>query len=90
MDWNYFKLLRKEEKKNSALKVVLIVIGAVAAAAATGFVLYKVFKKYFTVTFECGDCESCDENCFDEPVIDEPFCCCDEEEIAAPEVEAEA
>lgn len=65
------------QKKNNAcsvLKVILIVIGAVAAVAGIVFVLCKIFKKYFTIEFECEDCENCDTPCFEEP-DDEPECC---------------
>ena len=66
-----------QKKKNScdALKVVLIVVGIIAALAGIAFVLCKIFKKYFTIEFECDDCDNCDEPCFDEPAADEPECC---------------
>jgi len=59
MNWDYFNLLKKheEEKKSSALKAVLITVGVVAAVAAAAVVVYTIFKKYFTITFECDDCD---------------------------------
>ena len=53
---------------------------------------YKLFKKYFKVSFDCGDCDSCDGGCFDddfdlfaEDEDYEPTCslCDDEDEDAA-------
>ena len=93
MDWSCFRMFNKvEEKKTSPLKVILIIIGAVVAVVGAALVVYKIFKKYFTVTFECGDCETCDEDCFeDEDELDAETVCCECEcaEAAAPEAEAE-
>ena len=87
MDWSCFKVFAKpEEKKTSPLKVILIIIGAVVAAAGVILVVYKLFKKYFTITFECGDCENCEEDCFEDELDD---LCCECEEMPAPEAEAE-
>jgi len=90
MDWSCFRMFNKpEEKTTSAVKVILIIIGAVVAVAGAALVVYKIFKKYFTVTFECGDCESCDEDCFaDEDETEEEVVVVEEEEAAAPEAEA--
>ena len=86
MNWDYFKLLKKqeEEKKSNAVKVVFITLGVVAAIAAALAVLYTIFKKYFTITIECDDCDcDCD---LDECCDTEPLCCCeDEDESAASE-----
>lgn len=93
MDWNCFRMFKKEEevKKPSVLKAILIVLGAITAIAAAALVVYRIFKKYFTITFECGDCDSCDEGCFDEDEEPgDPLCCCDgdeEAETEAPEAE---
>jgi len=91
MDWSCFRMFNKvEEKKTSPLKVILIVLGALVAVAGAVLVAYKIFKKYFTVTFECGDCDTCDEDCFADE--DELCCedvCCECEETAAPEAEEE-
>ena len=90
MDWSCFRMFNKvEEKKTSPLKVILIVIGAIVAVGAAAAVVYTVFKKYFTVTFECGDCEDCDCDCeclIDEEESCDPICL-DEEETAAPEAD---
>ena len=57
MDWGFINMFKKpEEKKTSVVKVVLITLGVIAAVAAALAVLYTLFKKYFTITFECGDC----------------------------------
>lgn len=53
----------KKEDSSSLLKGILIAIGAVVAVAGTMALLYALFKKYFTITFECGDCESCESPC---------------------------
>ena len=47
-------------------------------------------KKYFTITFECSDCDSCDDKCFDEDEDVEPVCSTDEDaaEDSAPEENA--
>lgn len=89
MDWSCFRMFNKaEEKKTSPLKVILIILGAIVAAAGALLVVYKIFKKYFTVTFECGDCDSCDEDCFcDEDELDAEPVCTDEDDVAAPEAE---
>lgn len=83
MNWGLINMFKKpEEKKTSVVKVVLITLGVIAAVGATLAVLYTLFKKYFTVTFECGDCENCDEDCFeDDLTFDEPICCCEEDDI---------
>ncbi len=77
-------------KKESALKTIFVVIGALVSIAALVVVVYTVFKKYFKVTFECGDCDCCDEGCFeDEDACYEPICCCEDEEIVDEAVEVE-
>ncbi|MBE6560609.1 MAG: hypothetical protein E7662_05745 [Ruminococcaceae bacterium] len=91
MDWSCFRMFNKvEEKKTSPLKVILIVIGAIVAVGAAVAVVYTIFKKYFTVTFECdGDCECCDEDCLmdEEDLESDPICLEEEEEVAAPEAD---
>lgn len=71
-------------KKESTLKTIFVVIGALVSLAALVVVVYTVFKKYFKVTFECGgDCDCCDEDCFeDEDACYEPICCCEDEDVA--------
>ena len=73
--------------KNSILKIVAITSTVVLSILAIGAILYKLFTKYFKITFECdNNCEDCVEGC-----------CCDEEEVLCDcgccdeaEVEAEA
>ena len=91
MDWSCFRMFNKvEEKKSNPLKVVLIVIGAIVAVGATAAVVYTVFKKYFTITFECsGDCENCDEDCLIDEEDEEEFISFEEEEVEAPEAAEE-
>ena len=64
------------ENKN-ALKTFFIIVGALVSITAIAAVLYTVFKKYFTVTFECDDCDCCGEECFAEDEEFEPICCCE-------------
>ena len=60
----------KNEKKISIIKVVAITSTVVLSVLAIGAVLYKLFSKYFKITFECdSNCEDCVEGC-----------CCDEAE----------
>lgn len=91
MNWDYYKFWKKqeEEKKSGALKAVLITVGIIAAVTAAAIVVYNIFKKYFTITFECDDCDDC---CFDECCeANEPICCYEgEDECDAPEAAAEA
>lgn len=68
---------RKKQNNVSVVKVVLITLGTVAAIAAALCVAYKIFKKYFKITFECGDCDFCDEDCSLEDEDAEPECICD-------------
>lgn len=71
--------MKKDKSCESSLKNIFIVIGAIVSLAALAVVLYTIFKKYFQVTFECGNCDECDEDCFGEDDADyEPICCCDE------------
>ena len=89
MDWGLVKMFRREEKKSSVVKVVLITVGVIAAIGAILAVLYTLFKKYFTITFECGDCENCDEDCFDDELaFDEPICCEADDILEEPIAEA--
>lgn len=54
---------KKEEKSVSVAKVVLVTAGVVLAIVAACAVLYKFFKKHFKITFECEDCDFCDDDC---------------------------
>ncbi len=84
----------KQERSDGLLKSLFIFIGVVASVCAIAVVAYSLFKKYFQVTFDCGDDSAGagpdDEDYFadeeDEPF--EPICCEEEEEEAAPEEDA--
>lgn len=74
-----------EEKKVNIYKVIGITVGAVLLVSAICFAAYKFFKKYFKITFDCGNCAECDNDCFsidfDPELCDddfEPACCFDE------------
>lgn len=69
-------MFRKEEKSVSVVKVVLITLGVVACVAAAAVVVYKFLKKHFKITFECGDCDFCDDDCFCDDSDFEPECIC--------------
>lgn len=78
------------EKRVNIWKIVIVsacVAASVAAIAITG---YKLFKKYFKISFDCGeDCECCDDPCFCDDCDDDfiPECGCDEDESEACEEE---
>lgn len=84
-----------ENKKNCSLKAIFTIIGAVVSIAALCIVLYNVFKKYFKITFVCdGDCDCCDgccdEECFEDDCEGyEPICCCQDDEEADEDEDAE-
>ena len=90
MDWGFINMFKKpEEKKSSVVKFVLITVGVIAAIGAILAVLYTLFKKYYTVTYECGDCENCEEDCFEDDLsFDEPICCEEDDILAEPVAEA--
>lgn len=93
MDWSCFRMFKKQEEKSSGvLKGVLITVGIITAIAAAAIVVYKIFKKYFTITFECDDCENCDGDCMDDLFedVEEPAVCCCEEEGCCEEASVEA
>lgn len=87
----------REEKRVSIGKIILVTVGVTVAVVATLAALYKLFKKYFKVTFDCGNCEDCTAGCFADdfdPLCDEDFapkCVLDDEdeEADAPEAEEE-
>ena len=66
----------KEEKRTSVLKIVLISVAVAIAIVGIIALLYFLFKKYFKVSIDCGDCDGCEESCFGEnfdPLSDEDF-----------------
>ncbi len=78
-----------EEKRVNIYKVIGITVGAVIIATAICYAAYSFFKKYFKITFDCGDCAECDGDCFsvdfDPELCDEdyePECSLDDEEKA--------
>ncbi len=74
-------------EKKSSLKTLFAIIGALVSIAAVVVVLYTIFKKYCKITFECdGNCDGCDEECFEEDCDSyEPICCCQDDEDEAEE-----
>ena len=87
MDWSCFRMFKKQEEKSSGvLKGVLITVGIITAIAAAAIVVYKIFKKYFTITIECDECDcDCDGECEITDCCDDEPCCCEAEECDAPE-----
>ena len=88
----------KETRRVSVGKIIAISAAVALIAFAAMVVAYKLFKKYFKVSFDCGDCDCCSENCFDddfdlfaEDEDYEPKCslCDDEDDEEAPVVDAE-
>ena len=82
------------EKRDGFFKTLFVVIGAVVSLCAVIALAYVLFKKYFQVTFDCGDegesFDADDDDYFadEEDEAFEPILCCDEdEEEAAPEEE---
>ena len=65
----------KNSNKASVLRAIFITVGVIVTVLTTLVVLYKVFKKYFRITLECGDCSICDGDCFIEEDDYEPECC---------------
>jgi len=66
----------KKKEENSVLKAVLITAGVVITIVAALAVLYKVFKKHFKITFECEDCDFCDNDTICSDDDSEPECIC--------------
>ena len=85
--------MKYENRSGEFLKTLFVIIGVIASISALALVAYSLFKKYFQVTFDCGDegerFDADDDDYFadedDEPF--EPILCCDEEEEAADEEE---
>ena len=68
---------KKDDRGVSVGKVVMITLSVVAIIIAAAAVLYKIFKKHFKITFECGDCDFCDDDCFSDDSDFEPECVSD-------------
>ncbi len=83
--------MKNEEKRVSIFKIVAISAAVALFIFAALVVLYKFFKKYFKISFDCGDCDSCYQDCFGsdfDPVFDDedyaPECTlCDEADSEA-------
>lgn len=76
-----------EDKKVNVYKVIAITVSAVVLALALCYAAYSFFKKYFKITFDCGKCDDCDNDCFgidfDPDLCDEDFeprCCLDDDD----------
>ena len=69
------------EKKINIWKIVIVSACVAAAIAAAAIAGYKLFKKYFKITFDCGeDCDSCDGDCFCDGLDDDFIPECGDEE----------
>lgn len=86
--------MKYENRSGEFLKTLFVIIGVIASISALALVAYSLFKKYFQVTFDCGDegerfDADDDDNYFadEEDEAFEPILCCDEEEEAADEEE---
>ena len=65
----------RNSNKASVLRAIFITVGVIVTVLTTLVVLYKVFKKYFRITLECGDCSICEDDCFCDEEDYEPECC---------------
>jgi hypothetical protein len=65
-------MFRRRNDERDTLQTILQVIGIIVTIGAAVYVLYRLFRKYFNISFDCG-CE-CDE-CEDADDCD--FCDCD-------------
>ena len=85
--------MKYENRSGEFLKTLFVIIGVIASISALALVAYSLFKKYFQVTFDCGDegerFDADDDDYFadEEDEAFEPILCCDEEEEAADEEE---
>lgn len=66
-----------DEKKVSIFKVVAISAGVAVFVVTAAMVLYRLFKKYFRISFDCGDCDSCCQDCFGDEF--DPLSKCDDD-----------
>lgn len=69
-------------KSGKIVKGIFITLGVIVAIMAALAIAYKLFRKYFKITLECGelegdDCDSCElsDDC-------EPDCCYSDEDDA--------
>lgn len=67
----------REEKRTSVFKIILISVTVAIAVVGVVAVLYRLFKKYFKITIDCGDCDECTGECFGDDF--DPLCDCDED-----------
>ena len=86
--------MRNDNRSGEFLRTLFVIIGVLVSISALAVVAYSLFKKYFQVTFDCGDegesFDADDDDYFadEEDEAFEPILCCDEdEEEAAPEEE---
>lgn len=73
----YGEQMKKEEKRVSLIKIITISAGVALLIVAAAALLYKFFKKYFRISFDCGDCDTCCQDCFGDEF--DPLCSCDED-----------
>lgn len=69
--------IMREEKRTSVFKIILISVTVAIAVVGIVAVLYRLFKKYFKITIDCGDCDECTGDCFGDDF--DPLCDCDED-----------
>ncbi len=70
----------QDSKRISICKMIFITVSSALMVISILLIAYKFFKKYFKVTFECGDCDfSSDEGFFDDADF-EPECCFGDED----------
>ncbi len=68
---------KNEEKRVSVIKIIAISAGVALLIVSVAALLYKFFKKYFRISFDCGDCDTCCQDCFGDEF--DPLCSCDED-----------
>ena len=69
-----------EEKRTSVAKVIIISVTVAIAVVGLVVLLYNLFKKYFKVTIDCGNCDSCN----DDSLGDDLDPCCESDEDFVP------
>ncbi len=78
--------MRNENRSGEFLKTLFVIIGVLVSISALAVVAYSLFKKYFQVTFDCGDegerFDADDDDYFSDEDDEafEPILCCDEDE----------